>query len=285
MPYKLENLQHITTKHAQYRIFEKWKAYEVLRTIDTDSLEKHNRVRSKVSDGELRMRAQHHIDSMLKDTRDDALMREYENRHHWVYGLVLKMAIIQLKDPRLPLKQKVHRFLEYCDSQLAIMFASECVVARNYFESGHKLGLFSKVHKNQRNLFTILDGMAWDLSHVRYLEQALTFKMAHARYFFSAILTFDEAIVEVIDMYPVKACACALIDGSHVPISFPAGDWFALVTDEPAEQDRLCDRFYSNQACTSRAERWKEAKSRLAEIISSLEAELSNVANVPRPCT
>lgn len=213
-------------------------------------------------------------------------MREYENRQHWVYSLLLKMALIQLKDPRLPLKQKVHRFLEYCDIQLATMFARECVISRNYFDKGQGFTFFSKVQAKQKDLFAVLRGMAWDLLHVHYLEQALTFTLkTDARYFFSALLTFDKRLIEVIDMYPLKACACAFIDGQRAWIPFPAGDWFALVTDEPLEQDYIRRRFYSNQARTSRDERREKVKARIAEIVPSLEAELSDVAKVPRPCT
>lgn len=286
IPYMVENLQHITNEHSAWRIFTKFKAYEVLRTIDTIWLEKRSEIRSQLDDPELSMRAQHHMSRILYHTTDNALMREYKNRYRWFYILLLEMAIIRFEDAKLALKQKLNKFVNFCNQKLSTIFARECVIAWHYFQRGQDLRFFRKVQVNSKNLFAVLRGMAWDLLHVRHLEQALTFRTkAEPRYFFSALLTFDKGLCEVMDMYPLKACACALIDGQPTPIAFPQRDWFTLVTDEPAEQERIRDRFYSNEARMSRNERRDEAKFRLAEIVSSLEAELSHVAKVPRPAT
>lgn len=102
-----------------------------------------------------------------------------------------------------------------------------------------------------------------------------------ARYFFPAFLTFDKSLIEIINLYPLKACA--FVEGQHNPMPFFDGDWLALLSDDPATKENILLRFYSDEALASREERRDDAKSRVYALVSALEKELSAIAAVPTP--
>jgi hypothetical protein len=113
------------------------------------------------------------------------------------------------------------------------------------------------------------------------MEESMTLKPSRgARYFFPALLTFDKKFIEIMDLYPLKACA--FIEGDHEPMPFYNGNWFSLVADNDEDQATFAERFYSVEARTSRDKRRVSIKDRLKEIVGSLEGELSNIASVTK---
>lgn len=283
IPYMYENLHNLGDKGAADQIFAKVKAYEVLRTIDSDWLQARGEIRSTLSEQDLVKRAQEQVARMFME-RDDGLFMKYLNFcHQFMYGQLLKMASIQLRAPGAHLaKKKIELFIEFSDNDLATISTRETVLARAYFERGQELAFFGKVQKKKADVFAVLGNMAWDLWHVRQLEIAMTLKpSSHARYFFPALLTFDKGLIEVIDLYPLKACG--FMEGDHEPMPFYAGDWFQLVADGPTAKTALVDRFFSDEARASRDARRDTVRGRLGSIVDALEDELSEVASVQKP--
>ncbi len=279
IPYILENLHNIKDPAAANRIFTKLKAYEVLRTLDLQHLQTHGSARSRLSPEDLERRAQEHMARMFMNRDDRAFMKALTLRHQVMYSQLLKMVLIQLRSPRGSISIKMEEFAEFTHSQLALMSGRETALARAYFERGQDLTFFGSIQKNSPNLFKTLNGMAWDLWHVRQMEEAMTFKPSRqARYFFPALLTFDKRLIEVIDLYPLKACAFKV--GDSEPLPFYDGDWFDLVTTEPAEKMPFMHRFYSDRARAYRHVRRGEAKTQIGNLVTKMEDELGRVASV-----
>ncbi|BBF84012.1 hypothetical protein DLM_0340 [Aquitalea magnusonii] len=280
-PYLCENLHNLDDRKAADRVFGKLKAYETLRTLDSQWLKTTGKACSTLTESELDKRAQELIARMYMDRANEGFMRALNFRQQFMYCHLLKMASIQLQTPQASVIEKIERFVEFCDCDLATISGRETALARAYFELGHNLTFFGKVQKKKPDLFKTLDGMAWDLWHVRQLEETMTLKPSRqARYFFPALLTFDKRLVEIIDLYPLKACA--YIEGEHEPMPFYDGDWFQLVAGDDQAQARFAERFYSVEARSSRELRRNSVKAQFEKIVTALENELCVISSVEK---
>ena len=283
IPYMQENLGNLSRKHGAERIKDKLKAYEVLRTIDVSILKSEGLIRSRLSDAELEQRAEEGVAMMRRWRGDQAARTELEHWHRCMYVLLLKMAQIQLRNPSAPLSRKLFEFLDFCDRELATIFTRESVLAVAYFERGQKLRFFDKIQKNKEDLLWLLQGMAWDLWHVRALEQALTRRPeTKARYFFPALLTFDKRLIEVIDMYPLKACA--YVEGTSHICPFFEGDLISILAGDHTSEDTLIERYFSKHKRRERQQRHSDAKMLLPLLVEKLEWEFVKLVGKPQSC-
>jgi hypothetical protein len=281
LPYLSENLFNLRDQKKADRIFEKLKAYEILRTLDRDWLNRHGAVRSILSDSELNKRAQECIVDMYRKSEDVEFMEVLKFRQQFMYTHLLKMSILQIKYRSQNLSKKVRQFIEFCDSELATLTMREIVLARAYFERGQKFSFFKNIQARNRKIFDQLDNMAWDLWHVCQLEELLTIRPdSNSRYYFPALLTFDKAFIEVIDLYPLKACA--YFEGEHHPLPFYDGDFLSLISGEDTDLKKYVEQLYTPDAIASRNSRRGQAKISFGTIIADLENELERVAFVSK---
>lgn len=279
MPYLYENMENLYCQRKLDRIFEKLKAYEVLRTLDTGRLARHGEVCSRLSPAALDERTQRNLSRHLHESSDPAIMAALRLRHRFSYAMLLKMACIELAAPREELGRKLLRFLQFCDLDLATIGIRELVIAHSYFSRGQELRFFGRIQKGRNDLLENLRSMAWDILHVRHLEQALTFNLLEgARFFFSALLVTDKRLIEVIDLYPLRCCAYK--KGGHTALPFFGGDMHQIFADDLATELQISESFFAPAACASRDLRRSEAKSKYADVVRALEAEIASVAGV-----
>lgn len=273
LPYVMENLLGLANGKPADMIFENLKAYEVLRTIDADWLMAKGEARSKLSDHELAIAAQRQVSQMYADIGNNAAMTGLLFRYQNMYACLIKMATIQLKSPSVGVGKKMAAFLEFCHSSLATMYFRETAVARAYFTLGQNLGFFGKIQKRKDNILELLRNMAWDMWHVRQLEQAITFKPAkHARYFFPALLTFDHKLIEIMDLYPLRACAFK--KGDFHPMSFFDGNPFKLIATDDEDGASAVRQYFSDDAIAERDSARDRVRENFGDVIKSLETEL-----------
>ncbi|MBB3611508.1 hypothetical protein [Rhizobium sp. BK602] len=273
-PYLMENLRNLDDPAAADKIFGKLKAYEILRTLDTNLLSSKDIVRSKLSEQELLKRTQEHVSRMYMDRGRHDIMNALNFRHQFQYSCLLKMVSIQLSPSKTSINEKIAAFLEFSHSQLATMAAREIALARAYFERGQNLTFFGKIQRNRSDILGQLDNMAWDLLHIRQLEKMLTLASPTGRrYFFSALLTFDKRFIEVIDLYPLKSCAFKT-DGKEI-IPFYDGDWLGLISSKPDNSHtEMVEKYFSGNAIASRDARRDDAKRQLADVVRQLEDDV-----------
>jgi hypothetical protein len=201
-----------------------------------------------------------------------------------MYAHLLKMSILQIKNRSQNLSKKVHQFIEFCDTEIAALMMREILLARAYFERGQGLSFFRNVQAKNKNIFTQLDSMAWDLWHLHELEELLTMcPDPNTRYYFPALLTFDKPFIEVIDLYPLKACA--YFEGGHRPMPFYEGDFVSLIAGEDTDLKEYVERLYTPEAKASRQSRQDQTKKTLGATIANLENELERVAFVSKQQT
>jgi hypothetical protein len=276
LPYCYENLRNLKDQEKSEKIFNKIKSYETLRTIDEYKLKTKGLVISKLSEQELIKQTQEHLSRMHMNLNDKNFMDALEFRQQFMYCQLLMMALIQICHPKKSTHNKVISFMEFCDKKLATLGGREIAIARNYFETGQEFAFFGKIQKNKKDIFQIIDGMAWDLWHIRQLESALTITPdSKARYFFPSLLTFDKRLIEVIDLYPLRSLA--YINSEKIPMPFYDGNWFELIASNPEQQISIADRFYSSESISSRDTRRGSFKLELPGIIIDLENSLAKL--------
>ncbi|PKM18507.1 MAG: hypothetical protein CVV11_14460 [Gammaproteobacteria bacterium HGW-Gammaproteobacteria-15] len=279
LPYILENLLNLSDPDKAERIFEKIKAYEVLRTIDVYALDNLGIVQSKLDNAELIKRTQELISIMYRDLSDQKVVDGVKFNFDFCYWHLLAMISIQLSTPKMSIEEKLRALIELCDSKLATLSLREITVAKAYFERGQNLTFFGKVQKGKKDLFSVVQGMAWDMWHIRQMEKNLTIRpSSEARYFFPSFLTCDKRLVEIIELYPLKACAYD--DRDLIPMPFFDGDWLASLSSSKDFIEGLYSIYFSDKAVLSRNKRRDEATNVIKNSVSELESIVAEISGV-----
>ncbi len=279
LPYLLENLLNLSDPNKAERIYEKIKAYEVLRTIDAGALKKLGIIQSKLDNAELIKNTQEHISRMYRDLSDQRVVDEVKFSFNVCYWHLLAMISIQLSKPKSSTEEKLLSLIELCHSKLASLSFRDITVAKSYFERGQRLTFFGKVQKGKNDLFNVVQGMAWDMWHIRQMEKNLTIRPApEARYFFPSFLTCDKRLVEIIELYPLKACAYDEVD--LVPMPFFDGDWLESLSSNEGFIKDIYSKYFSNKAVHSRNNRRDQATQLINNSVAELENIIAEVAGV-----
>ncbi|EMH1504896.1 hypothetical protein DMB99_17035 [Proteus mirabilis] len=279
MPYCMENYQNIKNNTKVNKIFENLKAYEILRNIDIYSLKNKGIIRSYLPDEEITYRAQNFLSTMYFNIEDSNFLDGLDFYHKSMYVCLVKMVSIQIKYSNHSFSKKMEAFLDFCHQCLATMNGREAAIAHAYFRQGQKLKFFGKIQKKQKNIFNHLKNMAWDLWHIRQLEQNTTFKLNdNSRYYFPAILTFDKNLIEIIDLYPINAIAYHV--DKNEPLVFPKINPFNLNEDIKIEDIETINKYFSDDAKFEREKNRNKVRGNLNNIVKELESELFIVAEL-----
>ncbi|MFT3964565.1 MAG: hypothetical protein QM690_01625 [Sphingobium sp.] len=278
LPYFTENRFKLADSKKPESIYNNLIAYEALRTIDAEWLERNGEVRSTLTGSELAALAQDHMSRMYFDLGNQSAMKGLARRYQYGYACLLKMTAIQLKAPGAPASRKMTAFAEFCHSTLSSMAAREIAVAKAYFHQGQKHRFFHKIQKNKDNILDIIRNMAWDMWHVRQLEQSFAQNPSDtARYFFPALLTFDRGLIEIMDLYRLKACAYNVKTRRPLPVF--DGDPFLLLGTDEQDGKQLFDKYYSEESITQRRSALEATLSDFDLIIEMLEQDVLKVTH------
>lgn len=289
IPYMLENLPNVLVQENVEKIKQRLAGYEVLRTMDGPYFHKTGKIQSTVSDVDQQRGINDLLSRMIHDASDPELMETLLNRHASLYATLLKMAMIQLSNPKRSLVSKLDDFMEFLDKTMQTIFAREAVVAAEFFSRGQKLEFFGKIQKSPvarlPELLDALKNMAWDLLHIRHVEGASTIEGAVSelekpspRYFFPSLLTCDKKFIEIIDLYPLKSYAYQ--KSEHKLIPFPSVNWISKIAGSPEREAEFGHRFFSRESVARRDSMRDAALGNMREIARKLETEFAKVAVV-----
>lgn len=279
MPYIHENYYNLGSDKASDKIFNKLKAYEVLRNLDAEAVKNESVIKTFVSESDLIIKAQQQISRMFSTLNYIGFMKELEVSFNYQYAHLLKMISIQLDNPQRNRFSKVKEFLDFCHFEVSSIGFREVFIACEFFDKGQNLAFFSKIQKNKKDLFNIIKGMAWDLYHIRQMERLATIRPdERARYFFPSFLTCDKRLVEVLDLYPLKCLA--YVDGKYEPMPFFDGDILEALARNDVEKDEICGQYFTESSANYRAGRREDARKNFSNLVGQLEEGLSKISNV-----
>ena len=279
MPYMFENIHQLRRGAHLEQIFQSIKAYEVLRSIDIEHLQKHGTIRSWLSEQQLIKAAQEFVADALTRSGYDPYFDSVVLKHRQYYCLLLKMAEVQFSSRARSLGYKILRFFDFMANDMAAVAMPESALARRFFQDGQKVRFFGGVQQRKVDLLKVLRNMAWDLFHIRHLEFSLSLRPDHGgRYNFSALLTFDARLLEVLDVYSLRGCAIGPnkeIQPFYEFNSFEAAS--AGLTE--SERQRLAV-FFTEEAAMKRAASRDLSGCRLSNLEAHLEERLAKVAGI-----
>lgn len=271
MPYLYENLFKKASDVDFDKIFSKYRAYEILRSLDLEHLHTNKQIRSNLSHEHLNIQTQKNLAKIMYDI-DDHVKEHLNLRVDFYYCILLKIAIIHFYRPKLTVVQKMEKLLDFMDTELTTICIRELIIAYEFFKHDTKIKFFGKIQNNNEDILQDLRNMAWDFFHIRQLEENSTIKCNEARYFFSSLLTFDKKFIQIIDLCPLKCIA--YLDGIKQPIPFYDDNAMNAFNSFINEHTELNQRFFSNKAMISRSNRRKKRYS-LKNLIDKLEIEIS----------
>lgn len=271
MPYLYENLLKEASDVDFDKIFSKYRAYEILRSLNLEHLNTNKQIRSKLSHEHLNIQTQKNLAKIMYEINDH--VKEHLNlRIDFYYCILLKIAIIHSYRPKLTIVQKMEKLLDFMDTELTTICIRELIIAYEFFKHDTKIKFFGKIQNNNEDILQDVRNMAWDFFHIRQLEENSTIKCNKARYFFSSLLTFDKKFIQIIDLCPLKCIA--YLDGIKQPMPFYDDNAMNAFNSFINEHTELNQRFFSNKAMISRSNRRKKRDS-LKNLIDKLEIEIS----------
>lgn len=275
LPYEFEN--HSNLESSSDKIFEKLKAYQILRTIDSELLLKHDLIESTLSHEELIKVTQEHLSRLFYNSLNLEVLDDFLYDIQYIH--LLKMIIIQFEHTSLSSFKKTIKHLDFCHYELANIGIKEVLLSRKYFEEGQNFLFFSKIQRNKTDkskFFRDIKGMAWDLYHIRQMERLITITPdSRARYFFPALLTCDKRLKDILDLFSIKCIVFNNLTNDIIP--FYELDLFTQLSSTPSEK-YLIENYFLEDKKKDRSERLQNSTNNLSILIESLENELFTLA-------
>lgn len=148
------------------------------------------------------------VDGLYNDMLSEKFYQAYENLFRMqkaLYVLLLKTVCIEFTN-RKSEKNKVMELFDFVNEQLGFIAERELEVCYYYFNHHEKTKkFFKKVQKNSKDLLHTINGMAWDLIHIRLIEQQFTLKPTdEVRFAIHVLLTYDDGLKEILQINPIE---------------------------------------------------------------------------------
>lgn len=148
------------------------------------------------------------VDGLYNDMLSEKFYQAYENLFRMqkaLYVLLLKTVCIEFTN-RKSAKNKVMELFDFVNEQLGFIAERELEVCYYYFNHHEKTKkFFKKVQKNSKDLLHTINGMAWDLIHIRFIEQQFTLKPTdEVRFAIHVLLTYDDGLKEILQINPIE---------------------------------------------------------------------------------
>lgn len=282
LPYMLENINNLNSVANIQKIRGRLKAYEVLRTLDVEELRNNKVIKTVLPEKKLESRVNKLLSSMRAKRDNKKLVDGLKDRYLIMYCQLLKMIIIQLSNSGKPAEDKLTEYFNFCHQDLKAFSFREISVAKKYFDGGQDFTFFRKIQINRDRIFNEINGMTWDLCHIRQLEENMVVGSRDGvRYFFPAILTFDRGMNAVMDLYPLKSLA---FNGSvKKTIPFYDGDFIEYISDGNEKISALMKGYFEKNQILWRDKARDKAKNEIGQLVMRLESELEVVAGVKKP--
>lgn len=116
------------------------------------------------------------MDQLLTMYRSDGFREMcgylYKEIYQLEYTYLLAIVHIFFKYNKLSSKHKFDKFMEFCVDDIKALHPCACNLAKLFYEKPD-LKFFRKIQKNNKNIITTIENMAWDLFHLRFLEFAI----------------------------------------------------------------------------------------------------------------
>lgn len=152
------------------------------------------------------------VDTLYNDMLSEKFIRSYEKIYRMqksLYILFLKAIYIEFINSKKTAQNKIMELFDFVNEKLGFLAERELEVCYYYFKHDDKTKkFFKRVQKNSNDLLSSINGMAWDLIHVRLIEQEFAIRPTDkVRFAIHVLLTFDNGLKEILQINPIEQIA------------------------------------------------------------------------------
>ncbi|EED2140862.1 hypothetical protein G4T65_002657, partial [Listeria monocytogenes] len=94
-------------------------------------------------------------------------------------------------------------------NQLGIFCERELAICYLYLNNDKKVEkFFGRVQANNKDILAVIEGMSWDLHHIRSLEEYMAeSEYENADFELHTLATFDNGLKDMLSVYPIEGCS------------------------------------------------------------------------------
>ena len=160
------------------------------------------------------------IDGLYNDMFSQKFQEAYSysyNMQRALYVLLLKAVCIEFTNSKKASYNKIMELLDFVNEELGFYAERELEVCYCYLKHDERIKkFFKRVQKNNKDILNTINGMAWDLTHIRIIEQQCMAKPTEqVEFAIHVLLTFDNGLKEILQINPVEQIA--FYQGASIP--------------------------------------------------------------------
>lgn len=204
-PYNVENSLYISERKED--IFNTLKSFQYFKNFDYINFLKYKTCRYNATENSIIHETNCQMKSLASPIFQDMALSFYKTKNI-IHAIILKTIIIEYKYSKKSADNKFKMLLEFVNYELGIIFERELSICMHYFKHNEiAMDFFSKAQNNKAidKIFKDIDGMAWDLSHMRISEfETKLILLNNIDLSINWFLTFDKKLRNVLQLCPVK---------------------------------------------------------------------------------
>lgn len=152
------------------------------------------------------------VDNLFNEMFSEKFAQRYEKLYKMqaaLYTLILKAICIEFANSKKPAQNKIMELFDFVNENLGFVAERELEIIYYYFIHDEKTKkFFKRVQKNSNSLLKTISGMAWDLIHIRLIEQEFAIRPTdEVRFAIHVLLTFDNGLKEILQINPIEQIA------------------------------------------------------------------------------
>jgi hypothetical protein len=208
--YAIENQRFYEERINVPSIWEKIRCVLHLDWIDLDIYKKSKEIVLTIDKTELNILTDEKIDDLFKKCHP--AYDYFQELQITLHAIILKILQIQFTSPKKKVEFKMQQLIEFMHSELKTIYMRELIIGLMFFhnpnllffKSAKTLKSLPTIRKNKREEKRIkFNGMAWDLTLLRFLERAST-NQKIGDFLIPHLISFDLDMIEIFDKVQLK---------------------------------------------------------------------------------
>ncbi len=204
IPYILENAGKKDSNKSK-DIYLNLKSYEIFKHFDFITYQKTGEIKYDLDESNILLSVDDAYNRIVSNYWNEVMRSTFQVQKA-LYCLLIEAALIEFQNSKKSAPNKMRMLIDFILSKFGVFSEREMIICYRYFEHDERTKkFFKKVHKDSKDLKKTLNGMAWDLTHVRTVEKFYVLKpIETCKLAIHPILTYDNGLKEVLKLCPVK---------------------------------------------------------------------------------
>lgn len=123
-----------------------------------------------------------------------------------IHALFLQTIIINFASNK-GIKFKASQLLDCFVNELGRFFEREMAICYFYLKKDERTKeFFRKIQKNSSDILNVIEGMSWDMYHIRQLENSMTMsEYSNVSFELHSLATYDNGLKDMLAIYPIES--------------------------------------------------------------------------------